>query len=164
MMERYKDIVGGVLWLGVALVMYAASFEMKTLVIGAASSSFVGSGFMPRLVAVLMAFFSALIIWRGFRNLRLSPVSKAGDKINWLPEYLPVAVSVGLLVLYIVLMEKVGFLIMTIIYLFGQMLILSAPDHRRPVMFLIISVLGAVGIYYTFTEVFMLMLPESRLF
>ncbi len=79
-------------------------------------------------------------------------------------EFLPVLVSAGLLALYILLMEKVGFLITTVLYLFGQMMILAAPEHRRPLMFLFISLLCAITIYYTFTEVFYLMLPESRLF
>ncbi len=47
-MASYKDLFGGLFWLGIAVVMYSASFEMKTLAIGAASTSFVGSGFMPR--------------------------------------------------------------------------------------------------------------------
>ena len=69
-MARYKDLCGGLFWLTIAVVMYNASFEMKTLAIGASSTSFVGSGFMPRLVAFAMAFFSLLVIWRGIKALR----------------------------------------------------------------------------------------------
>jgi len=61
-------------------------------------------------------------------------------------------------------MEQIGFLIMTSLYLFGQMLILASSEHRKPVMFLFISVISAAAIYYTFVEVFQLMLPESRIF
>ncbi len=163
-MARYKDLFGGLFWLGIAVVMYSASFEMKTLAIGAASTSFVGSGFMPRLVAFGMALFSAIVIWRGINTLRSTAPANSGAVNTLMVEFLPVLVSAGLLALYILLMEKVGFLITTVLYLFGQMMILAAPEHRRPLMFLFISLLCAITIYYTFTEVFYLMLPESRLF
>lgn len=163
-MARYKDLLGGLFWLGIAIVMYIASFDMKTLAIGAASTSFVGSGFMPRVVAFGMAFFSALVIWRGLKNIRNTKTIDADKCSGLAAEYLPVWVSVVLLALYIVLMEKVGFLITTVVYLFVQMMILAAPEHRRPLMFLVISLICSIAIYYTFTEVFYLMLPESRLF
>jgi len=163
-MARYKDLCGGLFWLTVAVVMYSASFEMKVLAIGASSTSFVGSGFMPRLVAFAMAFFSLLIIWRGIKALRSVQATEHCSGNSLFAEYLPVIVSVALLAGYILLMEKVGFLSMTVLYLFGQMLILAAPEHRRPVLFLLIALLCSATIYYTFTEVFFLMLPESRLF
>ena len=163
-MARYKDLIGGLFWLGIAVVMYIASFDMKTLTIGATSTSFVGSGFMPRLVAFAMAFFSAIVILRGVKNLRNTTTAVTGTSSNTMAEYLPVLVSIGLLALYILSIEKVGFLITTVMYLLGQMMILAVPEHRRPLMFLVISLLCSTTIYYTFTEVFYLMLPEGRLF
>lgn len=164
-MARYKDVFGGLFWLIVAAAMYYASFGIRKLAIGGGSTSFVGSGFMPRLVASGMIILSATIIWKELKKVR--DAGKAGcvkEELSLLEKYLPVVVSLVLFTAYIALMEIVGFVIMTVIYLFGQMLILAAPEHRKPIMFAVIAVVGAVAINYTFIEIFQLMLPESRLF
>lgn len=163
-MARYKDLCSGLFWLIFAIAMYKASFELKVLTIGASSTSFVGSGFMPRLVAVAMVFFSLLIIFRGLKSAFAKPAEEKHRSCSIAVEYLPVLVSVGLLSFYIFLLEKAGFVAMSVIYLFGQMMILAAPEHRRPVFFLIIALVCSFVIYYTFREVFYLLLPESRLF
>ena len=163
-MARYKDLCSGLFWLTFAIAMYKASFELKVLAIGASSTSFVGSGFMPRLVAVAMVFFSLLIISRGLKTVFAKPTEEKRRNSSIVAEYLPVLVSVGLLSAYILLLEKVGFVAMSVIYLFGQMMILAAPEHRRPVLFLMLALVCSFVIYYTFREVFYLLLPESRLF
>ena len=164
-MARYKDVFGGLFWLIVAVAMYYASFGIRKLAIGGGSTSFVGSGFMPRMVAIGMIILSVTIIWKEWEKIRATG-STACDKeeLSLYEKYLPVVVSLVLFTAYIALMETVGFVIMTVIYLFGQMFILAAPEHRKPIMFVVIAVVGAVTINYTFIEVFQLMLPESRLF
>ena len=164
-MERYKDIFGGLFWLFVAVSMYFASFNIRVLAIGGGSTSFVGSGFMPRLVAVGMSILSLIIIFQSWKKLRASESTECVKaSLSFRERYLPVVVSIGLLVVYIAFMEMMGFVIMTAVYLFGQMYILATTEHRRPVLFLILAVGSALAIFYTFVEVFQLMLPENRLF
>ena len=164
-MERYKDILGGLFWLLVAVGMYYASFNIRVLAIGSSSTSFVGSGFMPRLVAIGMVILSCIIIWQSWQKNKLAKDSASvNDNCSFRQIYLPVVVSVGLLVMYIAFMEQLGFVIMTAVYLCGQMLILASAEHRKPVLFVVISIVSALAIYYTFVEVFQLMLPENRLF
>lgn len=164
-MERYKDIIGGVFWLVVAVGMYYASFSIRVLAIGTGSTTFVGSGFMPRLVACGMILLSAIIIWQTWKKIHAScDASDGKGQLTARERYLPVFASLALFIVYIALMEFVGFVTMTALYLFGQMSILATPEHRKPVLFIIVAVVGAVAINYTFVEVFQLMLPESRLF
>ena len=164
-MSRYKDILGGLFWLVVAVGMYYASFSIRALKIGSGSTSFVGSGFMPRLVAIGMVILSLTIMWQSWKKLKSAQVDTDNqDSCSFKEKYLPVVVSVGLLVAYIAFMEMLGFVVMTAVYLCGQMFILATPEHRRPVLFVVISVVSALAIYYTFVEVFQLMLPENRLF
>lgn len=164
-MERYKDIIGGLFWILVAAAMYKASFEIRSMAVGAGSTSFVGSGFMPRLVAIGMMACGSMVIWQGVKKLRISAgIVCAQDDISFKERYLPVIASLVLLIVYIAFMEMAGFLTMTVIYLFGQMFILAATEHRKPVMFLLVSAISAAVIFYTFVEVFQLMLPESRIF
>ena len=164
-MARYKDIFGGLFWLAVAVGMYYASFSIRVLAIGGGSTSFVGSGFMPRLVAIGMMILSLTIMWQSWQKQKSTQAeARAEDSLSFREKYLPVMVSIGLLVAYIAFMEMMGFVIMTAVYLCGQMFILATPEHRRPVLFVVVSVVSALAIYYTFVEVFQLMLPENRLF
>ena len=164
-MARYKDIFGGLFWLVVAVGMYYASFNIRVLAIGGGSTSFVGSGFMPRLVAIGMAILSLTIMWQSWQKLKFAQTDvNSNEALSFRERYLPVMVSMGLLIAYIAFMEMLGFVIMTAVYLCGQMFILATPEHRRPVLFVVISVVSALAIYYTFVEVFQLMLPENRLF
>ena len=164
-MERYKDIFGGLFWLFVAAAMFVASFNIRVLAIGGGSTSFVGSGFMPRLVAIGMIILSLIIIFQSWKKVRASETTECvKDSVSFHERYLPVVVSIGLLVVYIAFMEMLGFVIMTAVYLFGQMFILATTEHRRPVLFLVVAIVSALAIYYTFVEVFQLMLPENRLF
>ena len=164
-MARYKDVLGGLFWLVVAVGMYYASFSIRVLTIGGGSTSFVGSGFMPRLVAIGMMVLSLTIMWQSWQKLKFAQTDASSkDSCSFQEKYLPVVVSIGLLVAYIAFMEILGFVIMTAVYLCGQMFILATPEHRRPVLFVVISVVSALAIYYTFVEVFQLMLPENRLF
>ena len=164
-MARYKDILGGLFWLLVAVGMFYASFNIRVLAIGSGSTSFVGSGFMPRLVAVGMVILSCIIIWQSWQKNKVTDRSASSkDSCSVRETYLPVVVSVALLVVYIAFMEKLGFVIMTAVYLCGQMLILATAEHRKPVLFVVVSIVSALAIYYTFVEVFQLMLPENRLF
>lgn len=163
-MARYKDIFGGLFWLVVAVGMYYASFSIRVLTIGGGSTSFVGSGFMPRLVAIGMMILSLTIMWQSWQKLKFTRTEVSSDELSFREKYLPVMVSIGLLVAYIAFMEMMGFVVMTAVYLCGQMFILATPEHRRPLLFVAISVVSALAIYYTFVEVFQLMLPENRLF
>jgi putative tricarboxylic transport membrane protein len=164
-MARYKDIFGGLFWLVVAVGMYYASFSIRVLTIGGGSTSFVGSGFMPRLVAIGMMLLSLTIMWQSWQKQKFARTDVcSNDELSFRERYLPVTVSIGLLIAYIAFMEMMGFVIMTAVYLCGQMFILATPEHRRPVLFVAVSVVSALAIYYTFVEVFQLMLPENRLF
>ena len=164
--ERYKDIIGGTFWVVVATAMYYASFSIRALTIGAGSTGLVGSGFMPRLVAIGMIILGAVVILQGIKKLQASSGDSTSVKepLSFREQYLPVVVGLVLLLAYVGLLEQVGFMTVTVVYLFGQMYVLAAAEHRKPVMFLVISVISAAAIYYTFVEVFQLMLPESRFF
>jgi putative tricarboxylic transport membrane protein len=64
---------------------------------------------------------------------------------------------------YAALLPMVGFMITTAVYLFLQINILAENQHRKPVLFGIISVVTSVSVYYLFVMVFHLMLPAGIL-
>lgn len=156
MRTGYKDLISGGVLLSLAVLMFwAASKIPRVLALG------IDSGFVPRFLAICLAGTCAPIVYRGVRELsqrRSSsrPDVQRGGGLFILATFLLVALYIGLL-------EKIGFLLMTSVYLVGQFSILAGRGHRRPVIFVVAAILVSVAIYYTFVKVFNLMLPAGIL-
>jgi hypothetical protein len=74
-----------------------------------------------------------------------------------------VLLTVVLMGLYISLLKPIGFLIMTAVYLFFQMYVLADKSEQRIPLFLGISIVSSIAVYYCFKSVFHLMLPAGIL-
>jgi putative tricarboxylic transport membrane protein len=60
-------------------------------------------------------------------------------------------------------MKPLGFIISSILYLFGQIVILCPKEKYNFVMFAIVSVVTSVVVFYTFRKGLNLMLPVGIL-
>jgi hypothetical protein len=156
MRTGYKDLISGGALLSLAVLMFwAASRIPRVLALG------IDSGFVPRLLAICLGGTCVPIVYRGIRELSQrrsssSPDVQRGGGFLILATFLLVALYIGLL-------EKIGFLLMTSVYLFSQFVILAGREHRRPVIFVVVAISVSVAIYYTFVNVFSLMLPAGIL-
>lgn len=79
-------------------------------------------------------------------------------------DYVTVGKTVGLIVVYVALMDAVGFPIMTALYLYAQFLVLT-PASRKPryVLYGMVAVVSSAVIYVTFRYALDLMLPVGLL-
>jgi len=69
-----------------------------------------------------------------------------------------------LLVIYIALLDKIGFVIMSAVYLFAQFIVLTPVSKRRNyLLYAIVAISSSVIIYVIFRYVFDLMLPGGLL-
>lgn len=165
MVAKYEDVFTGVFLLVVSVIMFFTSFSFEAL-----TTSLVGPAFMPQIIAIFMAIFSVIIAVSGFKK------SKDANQENTLPKqeeeeliitekrsYKPVLASLGLMIAYVALMPYIGFLIMTVVYIFLQMLLLSHVTHRKIWLFLLVSIITSAAIYYLFRNVFYVMLPTGIL-
>ncbi len=154
--RKYWDLVSGIFLLALAALLYAGSTRVQSIAV----TTF-GAGFFPAIVAGLLAVVSVPIIIAGLRKAR---GGAAADKA---PEEKPrtwgVLATFGIMILYAALLPKVGFIIMTVLYLFAQMLILAPKSKHNYALVGVISVVSSVVIYYTFVKVFQLMLPAGIL-
>ena len=65
--------------------------------------------------------------------------------------------------LYVALLKPLGFVISSVLYLELQMCIMAQKERRRPLKFLIISIVSVVVIYFVFHNLLQLMLPNGIL-
>jgi putative tricarboxylic transport membrane protein len=157
-MKKFGNIICGSLLLLWAISLYNASLGISKL----SGVSRIGSGFMPQLVAILLAIVSIVIIAGEIKKLKTPAraVPKADTaKVN----LKAVVATLFLIMVYVALLEKVGFLIMTAVYLFIQISLLSGKEDRKISLFGVIAVTASVAIYYLFVNAFHLMLPVGIL-
>lgn len=165
MIAKHQDVFSGFFLLIVSGIMFYTAYSFQAL-----TTTFVGPAFVPQIIAIIMAIFSIIIVVNGFRKKKavtdenIEPESAEVNEeliVTEKKSYKPVIITLGLMVAYIALIPYVGFLIMTAVYMFVQMLILSHVTNRRIWLFLIISVVTSAVIYYLFRNVFYVMLPTG---
>lgn len=156
MKKKYWDLASGIFLLVFSVALFIGAQNVKTL-----SVSSVGSGTFPSFIAVLLAIVSLAIIVGGANKARGPDEKKKPAEGK--PRMWAVVATFIIMALYAALMPKVGFIIMTTIYLFAQMYIMAAKEHQKPIVFGIVSVVTSVSVYYLFVLVFNLMLPAGIL-
>lgn len=118
----------------------------------------VGSGYVPVFlsICILITAGAKLVL----TLLDRKPAKKAAKNDSDLVGGLG---TVGLMLLYVIAFEPVGFLLSSMVYLFAQILLMSSKENRRPVLFAAISVVLPVGIALLFAYVIKMPLPVGIL-
>jgi putative tricarboxylic transport membrane protein len=115
-MRKY-DLLSSAIWfsMGLFIVLYALQFDLGNL-------SEPGSGFMPFLAGVLMCIFSGITFFRAF-------LEKPGniEKLWGDVKFRRVIFVILALVIFALLLEKIGFLLCTFFLIF--VLIYSSKKH-----------------------------------
>lgn len=161
-----NDIVAGLVFLGIASVLFFGTLNVKS----SSSSGEIGSAFFPRFVAVILILSAILPLYTGIKRYRLGDIDNHEMKypvddreslkgLNKLTENHPKALTILLIAVYSIIMEKVGFIISTTSYLFLQMIVLSQPKERNYILFAIISLAMPIFMYWIFATVFETFLP-----
>lgn len=167
MLKKYSDVYASIVLLVLAAVMYMGTLNMKRL-----TDSVVGSEFAPRLVAGGIFILSVILLINGFRKARdfkveednsLDELEGEAEEAKEPINYMKVFWAALFFAIYIALMKPIGFLIMTAVYLFATMLLLSDSSQRKIPLFLIVSVIVSVVVYYIFKNLFYLFLPSGIL-
>jgi len=151
--EKYWD-----LYAGIFLFLFAGALYYGGMTVRMIEISRYGSGFFPKILAILLAITSAIIIVSGYRRTKGADEAQGEE-----PHWKGILSTFVLMIAYMVLIPYVGFMITTAVYLFLQMNILTARESRKLGMFAVIAVVASVVIYFTFVKAFNLMLPAGIL-
>jgi putative tricarboxylic transport membrane protein len=164
---QYKDTCMGCVMLLVFAGMFFLSENIKILEV----SFDVGPRFFPKLVGVLGAVLSVLVIINDLqfskkRRQDADPVSgkKSENKHNVIETFLALAFVIG----YMVILERVGFMLASGIFIFSQAFLLASDEQRKNknsvIIILCISIIIPVSVYCIFRYVLYLMLPTGTIF
>lgn len=160
-MEYRKNIIPGVVLALFSLAYMAFATQIQT---------FKGSGatpltarFMPFFWGVCLLILSVMLIVRGLKQKKALQAEdkKSKEKFElgkFVQEHFEVIGTFILLFVYIALMKSVGFLLMSILYLFFQVLLLTEKEKRRSKKTWIITAVTAIVIPFAIDYVFVVLL------
>lgn len=161
-MKKYMDTIWGVAILILCALMFYATSQIRTF----AAMHGLDSRFFPHIVAGVLAVLGTILLIRGLTNVKnYMPYSGETKKEHK-------GLSVGgrcvfetfvAIFIYVTIIDPLGFLLSTVVYLIAQMIILYPEKltKKKLILFVVISIVASAAIYYIFRNVFYLMLPAG---
>jgi hypothetical protein len=154
MRNIHKDILSGsfLLLLSIGVFIYACGIPRLFSAID------VGSGFMPKLAAALLALVSLMIIRNGFHQ-QASRIPDEGTRedIN----VIGVVSTIGAIAVYTFVMGYLGFIAATVLYLAMQFSILAPMNKKTVPVIAVLSLVLPLLIYLIFEHGLSLILPSN---
>ena len=112
-MKKYSDIISGAVLFVLAAVYYAMATQIKQYNSGL--PGIITSDFIPKVYGIAVMVLSAILIFRGIRDLKKARAQEAGEteEASRFPVDPAIILVFLLLVIYVALLDTVGFTIMS---------------------------------------------------
>ena len=162
--KKYGNLALGIFFLVVAVAGFAIASRFADPAITVAQT--IDSRFFPKMVCVIIGIFSVLLIVTSAADLKKFDGDAAREDSDSRPEYGRLLATTLVFSAYVLLMDAVGFLIMTMLYLPVQMYILAPREKqtKKDILFyVVLGVVAAAVIYFSFIYGFKVMLPKGIL-
>ncbi|MCR5293620.1 MAG: tripartite tricarboxylate transporter TctB family protein [Lachnospiraceae bacterium] len=155
-LRKYGDLITSVFFLifGIWLILYARTFPESAIVS-------IGPDFMPTTIGLLMAVLAAILLVQSIMALKKPAEIKADEDA---PEYKRVIESLVLSLAYVFLLQPVGFIISTLVYLFAQIFVLAPEVNRTKkdlIIFAVVDVVFTFIVFFLFRYGFKIVLPAG---
>jgi len=156
--KKYGDIiVGGFFMILSAGMMIMAKMLPKSTVMD------IGPDFMPMCIGVVTFVLAAALVFLNVKNLKMRK-AEAETMVKEDLDYKRMLTSFMLILVYVYLLQPVGFIITTILYLPFQMYVL-APDDKKTkkdvIQLTVTSVLFTFVVFFLFRYGFKIILPAG---
>lgn len=153
-MSRYSEMMFGMLVLCFAIALFVISGDVRDF-----THSKIDAAFMPRIAAGLLVVLGISTVLSGWRL----PTSVSVQKQKTRSGVPFVLASMGLMLAYVACLDSVGFVICSVSYVLGQILLLRKQAKKHWLMFLSVALLVPVVAYVLFVYVFEVMVPAGVL-
>lgn len=164
-MQYKKNLIPGVVLAAFSIAYLACSGQIQPF--KGLGSTPLDNRFVPRLWGSILLLLSVILVIRGVRQ-RKQELEKNGGKISsgtnlveLCKENREVLLSFVFLAVYTALMEPVGFLISTALYVYAETVILTRPEKKNYVTPAIVAIVAAVAIDLVFVRFLNVLLPTG---
>jgi len=156
-----KELTIGVAMLGASIAYLVMAYRVP-------GHDGIDAATVPTLLAILLCLLGALQTLSAIGNRARPAAESDADAPEQtsasVVEPLTVLKTLGLILIYVVLLGPVGFPVMTALYLYLQFIVLTPADHKvRHLPYAAIAVVTSAVIYLLFREAFDLLLPAGLL-
>lgn len=163
-MAKYRDVIGGCLFFIFAAVYYNMALGIHQF---SAGSGMVDSQFMPKVYGILLMILSAIQVLHGVYHIKKGDAEEdEGNGLTVGEQIFSFVTSFLLLVIYVALLDSVGFIIMSALFITCMTMLLSTKEQRsgkKLLKIVAISVVFSVAVYLIFVQGFGLTLPDGIL-
>jgi putative tricarboxylic transport membrane protein len=165
---RVKELISALAFLVLSIILYLATLNIKSM-----TNMGVGPDFAPKLVAIGMFILSVIMLIKEIRNWKLAKNSdssqskqekKSSLDAGYKKKYKNALLTTVLIAIYIFAIPILGFLFSTIIYLIIQFCLLGERKFWNKPLFVILSLIVSVAVYFTFRLAFEVRLPAGIFF
>jgi len=153
----------GNLYAGIMFLVFTIIFAYQVPAIRITRVSLVHSAAYPTFILAALGLLSCAQIWLSARELRRTRIGDSEETGVNKRDYLCVLRTLILSCVYVLLLEPLGFLISSILYVFFQTLNLCPRSEVNIVKFAVIAIVSSLIIYVTFRNGLNLMLPAGPL-
>lgn len=156
--KKYGDIVVGIFFMVLSAIMIVmAQMLPKSKVMD------IGPDFMPMVIGVVTFVLAALLLFLSVKNFKVNV--KEIDAAS-IPDcdYKRVLASILLVLVYVFMLQPVGFIVCTLVFLLLQMLVLSPDDERGKkdiIKLAVIDVIFTLVVFFLFRYGFKIVLPAG---
>ncbi len=155
--KRCRDLILGVvlLALGIFYTIYAQQIKTRPKL----TPSYSSARIFPTLLGILLIILSVCLIIQGIRAFK-SNEEEETKKLSRV-DLLSIALTFAAMIVYIILLPRIGFILSTVIYLFAQITILAPSEKRNLLQFAIIAVVFTAITFVAFRIGLSQMLPRG---
>jgi putative tricarboxylic transport membrane protein len=159
-MDTYKrkELLVGALMLGAGLFYLFLTINLPR-------KGFIDASTVPYVLSVGLCLLGVLQLLTATKATQppVDPDADADPSAATPPDYSTVFKTLGLIAVYVALLQKVGFPIMTVLYLYAQFIITPREQKINHITYIVIAVITSALIFFTFRQGFDLMLPTGFL-
>lgn len=152
MTNKVRSLLCSVIMLAFGVFMFVNALSIPHKI-----ASDVGSGYVPKFIAgcIVVVAAAKLILTLVKKDPNANKKETAeNDKLGGLA-------TIGLMVVYMLIFEPVGFVCSSVLYLFAQIMLLSNKQNRNPLLFAVISIVLPLAIDALFVFVIKMPLPKG---
>jgi putative tricarboxylic transport membrane protein len=146
--------------IGVALVLFAAAMIWYTRTFPEMPGQHYGPALFPGLIGIGFLLTGVILIARGVARLRTEPLFSGGAWLRSGPHVINFVAIVGGLLLYILVSDRLGFILTSLLLLVGWLLLFRGG---RPISSLAIALGVTLAVDYLFSKLLLVPLPAGVL-
>ena len=159
--KKSKDLILGcvMLALGIAYTVMADQIKRGNKLVQRNVGDFAHARIIPTLLGILLIVLAVMLIIQGIMHFKKDDgeSSKKMSKVD----VISIVLTFAAMILYIVILPRLGFILSTMLYLFGQITILAPKEKRNLLLFAIIAVVFTAIAFVAFRIGLTQLLPRG---